>query len=198
MKKITFLLLFFISFITLNAQDISKDEMKKSLEEGIVSFVKSVKSTIGAELGANYEAFKTQLIGASNLGSIPEEGNNLLALTYQLIKDNADDNEIIERGFNTFKLAAAYVLKNETNNPNPSNTLKNGQKALFGGNESSFKGFDPLEDGKVAAGGGCGSYRECAHWYSIGCHLHNAGVWICQHAYLLMGLYYAIQLIGML
>jgi hypothetical protein len=50
MKKITFLLLFFIS---LNAQDISKDDMKKSFEDGIISFVKSVKSTVGNDVGVN-------------------------------------------------------------------------------------------------------------------------------------------------
>jgi len=50
--------------------------------------------------------------------------------------------------------------------------------------------------GRAAAG--CGSYSTCAHWYSFGCHLHNVGVWICNKAYLLMGIYYAIQLLTML
>ncbi len=196
MKKITFLLLYVISFISVNAQKITKDDMRSSLEEGIVSFVKSVKSTVGQDVGANYEEFKSKLIGSSNLASLPIEGNNLLALTYQLIKDNADDNEIKTQGFNTFKLAATYALNNEANNPTPSKTIQNGGNALFGGSESAFKGFDPTEAGRAAAG--CGSYHSCAHWYSIGCHLHNAGVWICENAYLLMGLYYAIQLLGML
>jgi hypothetical protein len=123
----------------------------------------------------------------------------LLALTYQLINANADDNQIKAQGYNTFKLAATYVLQNEASNPKPTKTLKNGGNALFGGNEIAFMGFDPLEAGRAAVGGGgCGSYHTCAHWYSFGCHLHNVVVWICNHAYLLMGIYYALQILGML
>jgi len=104
------------------------DELKNGLGQGVVSFVKSVKSTLGSDVGANYEEFKTKLIGTSNLTSIPTEGNNLLIMTYELIKENADDNEIIAKGFNTFKLATTYVLNNEASNPNPSKTLIMEQK----------------------------------------------------------------------
>lgn len=86
-------------------------------------------------------------------------------------------------------------MNNEASNPTPSKTLDNGAKALFGGNENSFRGFDASEAGRAAAG--CGSHHTCAHWYSFGCHLHNVGVWLCNNAYLLMGIYYALQLLGL-
>jgi len=104
------------------------DGLKNGLGQGVVSFVKSVKSTLGSDVGANYEEFKTKLIGTSNLTSIPTEGNNLLIMTYELIKENADDNEIIAKGFNAFKLATTNVLNNEASNQNPSKTLIMEQK----------------------------------------------------------------------
>ena len=210
MKKITnVLLVFLISIASLKAQNptivgeanqqLTQAEVTKSIEDGVVSFVKSVKSTMGSDFGANYEEFKSKLIGVTNAQNLPVDGNNLLSLTYQLIQSNADENTIKTLGFNTFKLATLYVLNNELTNQNPSKSLNNGGNSLFGSNESAFKGYDASESGRAAAGGGtCPDYRTCAHWYSFGCHLHNTGVWICQHALLLTGIYYAIQIINSL
>jgi hypothetical protein len=182
MKKFKLLFLFLIAIVSVKAQDITKEEIKKSLEDGIVSFVQSVKSTKGIQLDS-YENFKLSLIGSNNLKSIPTEGNDLLSITYQLIKENASEAVIVSSGYTIFGKATKFVLETETKNSNPSKTLQNGSIALFGGDETSLKGYDANNAGRSEAG--CGTHQNCAHWYNFGCHINNAAVWLCNHVHLL-------------
>jgi hypothetical protein len=199
-KKISIFVLFLIASFTMRAQEkeITQEEVKSGLELGVVTFVNQVKTTLGSDVGDNYGEFKTKLIGTSNLSTITTEGENLLSITYQLIKENAGDNEIKVRGYNSFVRAAYFVIDYESKASIPNKALANGATVLFGGDKTSFKGFDAAIDGREAGGGTCEDPRSCAHWYSFGCHAHNVGVWLCEHANLLQGLYYALGIIGIL
>lgn len=67
-----------------HAQGISDKEITEDMQNGIISFVNSVKNTI--ELQSSYSDFKEKLIGSKNMLSITKEGEDLLKVTYELIK----------------------------------------------------------------------------------------------------------------
>lgn len=70
-------------------------------------------------------------------------------------------------------VAVNYEIKYGLSGPE----LNNGSVFLFGGDESSLYGFKEGETQDK-----CGEYRKCKHWYSVGCHLRNTGIWICKNA----------------
>jgi|GEM_PF-2230772 len=196
MKKIFFYFVYtLISIVNVAAQDLTTEQVKEDIYNGIVSFVSSVKEALPGEYGT-FDEFKLALIGKDNSETITKEGNELLKTTYDLIKVKASAAEIKEKGWRPFAQASRVVLDYEKDEKKYSGVkLQNGSVYLFGGHGSSILNFD--ENGvsaRAAAGGNCGEHRNC-RWYQIGCHLHNVGVWICEHKDLLAGIAYGVTII---
>jgi hypothetical protein len=163
MKKVLFSFLCFLllGFSQLRAQEINAETVKKEIEDGLISFVSSVKDESKGHTN-NYEEFRLHLIGEKNVETITEEGNALLSKTYKLIVEDASEKAIINDGMKEFAGAFKFMLSSEIGNLKNAN-LEEASIKLFGGNES-----------KVSAEK---KEKKCK-WYQIGCHLSNLWSWL--------------------
>ncbi|GAA4318087.1 hypothetical protein [Flaviaesturariibacter amylovorans] len=167
-------LMFFGIAATAAAQSFTQDEMKRDLEAGVVSFVRSVKGQFPGGAG-NFDEFRLKLIGSSNVASITPEGNELLKVTYEFIQQGASDDQIKEAGIRSFARALNVVLHHESKGYSGAD-LERGSAALFGGDASGLLGYQPTARTGVRD---CPDYREC-RWFQLGCHAHNVSTWICK------------------
>ena len=172
--KSFFLALVSLVLFSLNtkAQDYTAADAQSDLENGIVSYVNSIKKVI--EPQNSFDDFKIKLIGPSNVKTITKEGNDLLLTAYNLIISNATESKIKEQGLSPFAKAFSVVLAYEDANGFSGPYLDNGSIYLYGGDSQGLLNYKAEADD-------CGKIRVCAHWYSIGCHAHNVVVWICNH-----------------
>jgi hypothetical protein len=155
--------------------------LKSELEDGVVSFVKSVKFAYTP--GISQRDFKETLIGAKNLSSIPSAGDKLLNKAHQLLANNATDSLIKAQATLEFAEATLFVLEYAQAN-NLAAHSEEASNALFGGDESAFRSSD---DGP----------RPCK-WYQIGCHLSNLVDWIENHPKTVQVIIQIIQIIILL
>ena len=194
-KMILIFCYFFASLFTLKAnnENLSEELIKKDIEDGIVSFVNSIKPIVQLSEITSYEQFRLQLIGLQNSESITQEGNELLQITYELLVSNANAETVIQMGFKPFAKALKYIIEYEKDQEVFSGyTLNKGSVQLFGGNEVGLL----MASTNIAEAGDCGEHREGCKWYQFGCHAHNIGVWFCNNYKTLAAIYYLISIIG--
>lgn len=149
-------------------QKISEEEVKKDLEDGIVSFVHAVKPAYVENMSES--DFLKLLVGGNNLSTITAEGRSLISKAYTFITAGASDEKIREEGLSAMAAAANFVFKYNIENSLPGTDPK-GSIQLFGGDESSFNGTI----GEEARAAPC-------KWYQLGCHLKKLWAWIGENS----------------
>jgi hypothetical protein len=146
-----------------NTPTYDQNTLRVELENGMVSFVNSVKFAYTS--GISETAFKTALIGNKNLQTIPAVGNELLNKTYALLAINANEQQIKQQGLREFAQATIFVLEYTQNNNLQINSER-ASVALFGGDAEELNSR-LTED-----------LRKKCKWYQFGCHLGNLWAWI--------------------
>ena len=169
MKKISKVLVFVLAFVTFvtfesKAQEMTKENFQVELENGVVSFVRSVKPVYTE--GMSLKQFKLKLIGQSNFATITPEGDALIAKSFTLISKGSPEDVIKKEGLKEFSLAVKYIFEYQKAN-NIELSSDKGSVSLFGGNA------DGLNQGFRTA--------EKCRWYQVGCHIRNLIAWIESH-----------------
>lgn len=106
---------------TFGDENLSKEQVKEDLENGIVNFITSIKSAM-PEKSKSFEEFKIKLIGEANMSSITNEGADLLETVYTLIENDAPQTQIKENGLKPFAIAVKLILEHEGKGNNYSGT----------------------------------------------------------------------------
>ncbi len=150
MKKLLFGVMATVLFGFIgNTQNITKEEARYKLAEGMASFVDGVKPAYKS--GQTYVTFEKTILGSWKNTT---EGSALLKKAYDFVSKGSTKDDILKQ-YSGVEMAGALALLEKVKAKNP----RTRGEELFGGTTGDF---NPYANTQLAA--------KCA-WYQIGCHL---------------------------
>jgi hypothetical protein len=152
MKKLLFGLIATVLFSFIgNAQNITKEEARYKLAEGMIPFVDGVKPAY--KTGQSYTNFEKTILGSWRNTT---EGTALLRKAYDYVLKGTTKDEILKL-YSGLEMANALALLEKIKAKNP----RTDGAELFGGTTGDFNPYGNTSS-QLAA--------KC-RWYQIGCHL---------------------------
>ena len=156
MKKLVFGLIATVMFGFIgSAQKATKESVRYSLSEGMVSIVEALKPAY--IIGSTFETFEKMVIGNSKN---TEQGKSLLKKVFEYVSKGITKDQIL-KNYSGSEMAAACLYVNDIYKNNP----KSDGRELFGGTTGDFNPIKGDVLGKV-------SPSPC-RWWQISCWLNE-------------------------
>lgn len=154
MKKLLFGLIATVMFGFVGNAQVSKESVRYSLSEGMVSLVDALKPAY--KKGVTFETFEKTVIG-SNKNT--QQGNALLKKVFEYASKGTTKDQILKE-YSGSEMAAACLYVNDVYKKNP----KSDGSELFGGTTGDFNPYPATIQGRGSA--------PC-RWWQIGCWLNQ-------------------------